>query len=105
MTQERANFKFTTDFSDKSKLTGDFASMLTEDKMNQYSQELERLNQQYLGRAQTFLSPDQFAAFAISSGPSAGGLRRLFMSHPPLEERIAALRGRSLRLDHFADTD
>lgn len=63
MTQERANFKFTTDFSDKSKLTGDFASMLTEDKMNQYSQELERLNQQYLGRAQTFLSPDQFAAF------------------------------------------
>jgi heat shock protein HtpX len=49
--------------------------------------------------------PDQFAAFAISSGPGAGGLRRLFMSHPPLEERIAALRGRSLRPDHFADTD
>jgi len=32
----------------------------------------------------------QFAAFGISSGP-ASGLMRLFMSHPPLDERIAAL--------------
>jgi heat shock protein HtpX len=35
--------------------------------------------------------PDQVAAFGISGG-CAGGLRRLFMTHPPLEERIAALR-------------
>ena len=35
--------------------------------------------------------PDQMAAFGIS-GQVGGGLRRLFMSHPPLEERIAALR-------------
>jgi len=35
--------------------------------------------------------PDQMAAFGISGG-GGGGLRRLFMSHPPLEERIAALR-------------
>ena len=35
--------------------------------------------------------PDQFAAFGISGGV-AGGLKRLMMSHPPLEERIAALR-------------
>ena len=34
--------------------------------------------------------PDQFAAFGISG--KAGGLSRLFMTHPPLEERIAALR-------------
>ena len=33
--------------------------------------------------------PDQLAAFGISGGSS--GLMRLFMSHPPLEERIAAL--------------
>jgi heat shock protein HtpX len=35
--------------------------------------------------------PDQLAAFGISGGVG-GGLRRLFMSHPPLEERIEALR-------------
>jgi heat shock protein HtpX len=32
------------------------------------------------------------AAFAIS-GTATGGLKRLFMTHPPLEERIAALKG------------
>lgn len=35
--------------------------------------------------------PDQLAAFGIN-GSRTGGLRRLFLSHPPLEERIAALR-------------
>ncbi len=35
--------------------------------------------------------PKQVAAFGISGGVGHG-LRRLFMSHPPLEERIAALR-------------
>ncbi|MBM4311880.1 MAG: protease HtpX [Deltaproteobacteria bacterium] len=35
--------------------------------------------------------PDQMAAFGISGQP-AGGLKRLFMTHPPLEERIARLR-------------
>ena len=34
--------------------------------------------------------PDQMAAFGIQS--KAGGLARLFLSHPPLEERIEALR-------------
>jgi len=37
--------------------------------------------------------PDQMAAFGIS-GHAAGGLKRLFMTHPPLEERIAALQQR-----------
>src|SRR6266853_104037 len=32
------------------------------------------------------------AAFGIADGSMASGLRRLFMSHPPLPERIAALR-------------
>ena len=36
--------------------------------------------------------PDQMAAFGIS-GSIGGGIKRLFMSHPPLEERIQALRG------------
>jgi heat shock protein HtpX len=35
--------------------------------------------------------PDEFAAFGINGGVR-GGLARLFMSHPPLEERIATLR-------------
>ncbi len=35
--------------------------------------------------------PDQMAAFGISGG-IGHGLKRLFMSHPPLEERIAALK-------------
>ena len=35
--------------------------------------------------------PDQMAAFGISGGRGAG-FRRFFMSHPPLEERIAALK-------------
>ena len=36
--------------------------------------------------------PDQLAAFGISGG-LGHGLKRLLMSHPPLDERIAALRG------------
>ncbi len=35
--------------------------------------------------------PDQMAAFGIS-GSTRGGLQRLFMTHPPLEERIEALK-------------
>ena len=35
--------------------------------------------------------PGEFAAFGISGG-LATGLKRLFMTHPPLEERIAALQ-------------
>ena len=34
--------------------------------------------------------PDEMAAFGISGGVPSG-FKRLFMSHPPLEERIAAL--------------
>jgi heat shock protein HtpX len=36
--------------------------------------------------------PDKMAAFGITGG-GAGGIKRLFMTHPPLAERIAALRG------------
>lgn len=35
--------------------------------------------------------PDQLAAFGIAGGLGSG-MKRLFMSHPPLEERIAALK-------------
>ena len=35
--------------------------------------------------------PDQLAAFGINGGLGSG-IKRLFMTHPPLDERIAALR-------------
>jgi heat shock protein HtpX len=35
--------------------------------------------------------PDQMAAFGINGGLGEG-MKKLFMSHPPIEERIAALR-------------
>jgi heat shock protein HtpX len=35
--------------------------------------------------------PAQMRAFGIAGGQT-GGLARLFMSHPPLDERIEALR-------------
>ncbi len=45
-----------------------------------------------LKRGHEPLPAQQFAAFGIADGSGAGGLKRLFMSHPPLDERIAALR-------------
>ena len=48
---------------------------------------LERL-QAASGKAQL---PEQIEAFGIS-GRRGGGFKRLFMSHPPLEERIEALK-------------
>jgi heat shock protein HtpX len=49
---------------------------------------LERLK---LNHEQPAQLPDQIKAFGISGGVG-GGIKRLFMSHPPLDERIAALR-------------
>jgi len=60
------------------------ASLAGRDKM---VAALQRLAQ---NRDQSTL-PKQIAAFGIS-GAAAHGLRRLLMSHPPLEERIVALR-------------
>lgn len=60
------------------------ASLAGKGKMIQALQALQRTYEQpHL--------PDQMAAFGIS-GKRAGGLRRLFMTHPPLEERIARLQ-------------
>ncbi|MBN1470427.1 MAG: protease HtpX [Syntrophaceae bacterium] len=36
--------------------------------------------------------PDQMSAFGISGKPSSNGLKLLFMSHPPLDDRIEALK-------------
>ena len=50
---------------------------------------LQRLNQEHGASL-----PTKLAAFGIS-GHFATGLQRLFMSHPPISERIAALRASS----------
>jgi heat shock protein HtpX len=47
---------------------------------------------QVLKRSQGQPLPQQMQAFGINTGKS-DGIMRLFMSHPPLDERIAALRG------------
>lgn len=44
-----------------------------------------------LGRGQPAALPESLAAFGIS-GTRGTGIRKLFMSHPPIEERIAALQ-------------
>jgi heat shock protein HtpX len=44
-----------------------------------------------LKRNQPHALPDQMAAFGIAGGIGQG-MKRLFLSHPPLDERIAALR-------------
>jgi heat shock protein HtpX len=49
---------------------------------------LERLKQAH-GQPEM---PEQMAAFGIRGGV-ASGLKKLFMSHPPLDDRINALRG------------
>jgi heat shock protein HtpX len=46
---------------------------------------------QMLKRSQGAPLPQQLQSFGINSGSSAG-IMRLFMSHPPLDERIAALK-------------
>ena len=45
-----------------------------------------------LKRVHEPLPTQQLAAFGIAGGDIGGGLKRLFLSHPPLDERIAALR-------------
>ena len=51
---------------------------------------LERLQQRHAGPL-----PDKMAAFGIAGGRMSG-FKRFFMTHPPLEERIAALKAGSL---------
>ena len=48
-----------------------------------------------LKRGHEPLPAQQFQAFGIADGGVRGGIARLFMSHPPLDERIAALRALS----------
>ena len=50
---------------------------------------LERLQQRHSGPL-----PEKMAAFGIAGGLGSG-IKRFFMTHPPIEERIAALRAQA----------
>jgi hypothetical protein len=63
VSQERQAFKFTTDFTDNSKFTGDFSSYFSDDKLNTFFDEQNQLNQRYLTRAQGILTPDQLTSY------------------------------------------
>lgn len=63
MSDERNNFKWTTDYNNKNPANGDIASMFTDDKLDQYAKEKEQLDQQILARAQQFLTAEQLASF------------------------------------------
>lgn len=63
MTEERQSFKFTTDYADQSKLPDDFSTYFTEEKLNTFQQEMEQLQQKYVNRAQSILTPDQIGPY------------------------------------------
>jgi heat shock protein HtpX len=63
---------------------GGGAKLAGSDNMIAALEELKRVHEP--------LPAQQFAAFGIADGAVASGLKRLFLSHPPLDERIAALR-------------
>jgi hypothetical protein len=63
MGEERTNFKFTTDFSDKTKLSADPASFFTEEKISKFDQEQNELQDRYMGRATNILAADQLEPF------------------------------------------
>jgi hypothetical protein len=63
MGQERQAFKFTTDFNNQTDFSGDFMSRFTEENLDVFLQEQQRLNENYLKRAQPILSTEQLAAY------------------------------------------
>jgi hypothetical protein len=63
MTQNRQNFKFTTDYSENAKLMPGYVSSFTDSNIAQHQQEAGQLYQLDLTSAQGILSPDQLTAF------------------------------------------
>jgi hypothetical protein len=66
MSEERQNFKFTTDFSNQQDFSEDMFSKFTPERIDLFLQEQDQLSQKYLARAQTILSADQYATYQKS---------------------------------------
>jgi len=62
--EETLKFKFSTDYSDQSKITADPASFFTEDKLAKFQEEREQLYELYRERATNILSEIQIGPFA-----------------------------------------
>ena len=73
-------------FSRKREFRADYGGAHLAGKENMIAA-LERLNMQHAAPL-----PEKMAAFGIAGGGGTSGFKRLFMTHPPLEERIAALK-------------
>jgi len=63
MTDARTSFKWTTDYSNQTPANGDYASMFSEDKINQFMLEKEQFDQQFLAQAKQILTADQAKTF------------------------------------------
>ena len=72
-------------FSRKREFRADYGGAHLAGKENMIAA-LERLNMQHAAPL-----PEKMAAFGIAGG-GGSGIKRLFMTHPPLAERIAALK-------------
>jgi len=62
--EETVKFKFSTDYTDQSKITADPASFFTEEKLAKFQEEQEQLYQRYRERATNILSDIQLGPFA-----------------------------------------
>jgi len=63
MGEARNNFKWTMDLNKPDVARGDYATMFSEDNINQFAQDKERFDQQFLAQARPILTPEQLTAF------------------------------------------
>jgi len=63
ISEERQTFKFTTDFTDQSKLSADPASFFTDEKITRFQEESAQLQDRYVTRASSILTTEQIEPF------------------------------------------
>src|ERR1051325_9794261 len=61
--QQREGFKWTTDYSDESKVTANMSEYFTEEKLTRFADEKARYDQEMLARVQNILTPEQYTAY------------------------------------------
>ena len=63
LSEERQNFKFSTDLYDQSRVARELSENFSEDKLKQFQQERAQLDEKYLERARAILSQEQMPQF------------------------------------------